>query len=61
MKKLFKVELGMWVEIKLDFNWILGNIVDISKDGKTLHIETHEDTYKINRLTEAEIIRKVEM
>lgn len=55
---LFYIELHMWVELKVGSNWVLGEIIDISNDGKKVWIETHEDCYEVNRLSND--IRKID-
>ncbi len=35
-KELFQVKLGMWLEIKLGNDWVVGQITDLTPDGKTI-------------------------
>jgi hypothetical protein len=53
---MFKIELGMWVEVTVNKIWVVGQIIDISADGRRVWIETHEDIYKVDRVAESERI-----
>lgn len=55
--ELFKIELGMWVELLIGGTWVIGQIMDINASGRTLWVETHEDVYEINRIAEHRRIR----
>ena len=56
--ELFKIELDMWVEIKIGGTWVIGQIFDIDETGRIVWVETHNDTYKINRVAESRKIRQ---
>jgi len=59
--KLFKVELNMWIEINVNNQWVIGQIIDISSDGRKVWVETHEDIYKIDRVSESNKITQLKV
>lgn len=47
--KLFKIVIGQWLEAKIDRDWVIGQVVDMTRDGRVIWVETHEDTFEFNR------------